>query len=140
MDRFIRNWLNKIVQLSDFEKNNFWAQKMKFTIWPNLTKWPFSQFSTFRGPCISNLRVWHITRLEMNNLIIRNRQISIYYHTSSFIHLFRIKWLFHYTPIFINYTAIIILFRVYTSKSKVTIYYHWFIHTPQQNWSYLERF
>ncbi len=128
------------MQLSDFEKNIFWAQKVKFTIWPNLTKWPFSLFSTFWGPGFSNLRVRHIPRLEINNLFIRNGQISIYYRTLSFIHLFHIKWLFHHTPIFTNYTTTTILFWVHTSYSKVNRYYHWFVHTPQQNWSYLERF
>ena len=60
IDRSIRNWLTKIVQLTEFEKNNFWAQKVKFTTWPNLTYWPFSHFSTFRGQFISNVRVRHI--------------------------------------------------------------------------------
>ena len=116
IDRSIRNRSTKIVQLSDFERNIFWAQKVKFTIWPNLAKWSFSHFTTFWGPGISNLRVWHIPSLEMNNLIIRNRQISIYYHTSSFIHYFHIKMTLslntYFHQLYCNYYHILSLYTL----------------------------
>ena len=39
-------------------------------------------------------------RLGINNLIIQNRQISIYYHTSSFIHFFILNYYFTMSVLF----------------------------------------